>query len=475
MKYEILQLMQKGRLVFKSSSKKGFSLVEVLLSGSLFGLIVAALLSAYLYGQESSSLSGNRARAVFLAEEGLEAVRNIRDEDYANLTNGTHGLDKSTNEWIFSGSSDTTGIFDREVVIADDGASRKSITVNVDWQQNQVRTGLVSLVTRLTEWMALGIGDWSAPSEESDINLAGNNNGLKVAVSGDYAIMVRQGGTDFAVIDISNTSAPSLVGSLTLAGNPLGVFISGNYAYVTSTNNAQELIIIDISTPSAPVTVGTYNGAGNSNGRSVFVSGNYAYLARQGGTDFEIIDISTPASPTLTGSLTLAGVALDVVVSGNYAYVASSSNGSELQAIDISTPSAPTLADTINFAGNANALTVAIEGNTVFAGQGDNLRAVDVSTPTAMTLLGSYDATDTINDVSLNFANGGTYAFLATSANASEFQIVDVSTPAAMTLLGSINTGGNANLNGVIYDSSIDRVIGVSSDNDPEFYIFQPA
>ena len=77
------------------SLSKGFSLVEVILSSAVFALLVTALVGAYLYGQESTALAGNRARAVMLAEEGLEATRNIRDGGFNDLGVGIHGLGRS--------------------------------------------------------------------------------------------------------------------------------------------------------------------------------------------------------------------------------------------------------------------------------------------------------------------------------------------------------------------------------------------
>ena len=114
----------------------GFSLVEVILASSVFGLLITALVGAWLYGQEATVLSGNRVRATMFAEEGLEAVRNIRDDAFSNLINGTHGLAVSGNVWMLSGSSDTAGIFTRQIQISSIDATRKEIISTVTWQQN---------------------------------------------------------------------------------------------------------------------------------------------------------------------------------------------------------------------------------------------------------------------------------------------------------------------------------------------------
>ncbi len=127
-------------------------LIEVMLAIAVFLLFVSVLTTAYLTGQESTVLAGNRARAILFAEEGLEAVRNIHDAGFSNLSNGTHGLAISANQWIFSGTQDTSDIFTRTIQISDVDTKRKTATSTVTWQQNQQRPGSVTLSTRLTNW-----------------------------------------------------------------------------------------------------------------------------------------------------------------------------------------------------------------------------------------------------------------------------------------------------------------------------------
>ena len=137
---------------FTTNKKKGFSLIEVLLTSTLLALILTSFTGAYLYGNATTTIAGSRAQAVFLAEEGIEAIRNIRDEDFTNLTTGTYGLALSGNEWVLSGTSDNVGIFTRNVTISDLNEYGKQATVNVAWQQNMQRTGMVTLVTNFTDW-----------------------------------------------------------------------------------------------------------------------------------------------------------------------------------------------------------------------------------------------------------------------------------------------------------------------------------
>ncbi len=106
---------------------KGFVLVEVLLASSLFVMFLTAFVGVYFYGHQSQVLAGDRSRAVMYAEEGQEAVRSIKNTNFSNLVDGTHGLVYSNNAWGFSGASDTSGGFTRTTTIAPIDTNRKSV------------------------------------------------------------------------------------------------------------------------------------------------------------------------------------------------------------------------------------------------------------------------------------------------------------------------------------------------------------
>lgn len=472
MKREPLQLMRRAWL---ATNQKGFSLVEVILTSAVFVLLVTALVGAYLYGQEATALAGNRARAVMFAEEGLEAVRSMHDSSFCDVMTGTHGLTTTSNQWNLSGSSDTTDIFTRQITIASVDSRRKTVTSNVTWQQNPERTGLVSLVTRFTNWLALGIGSWTNPVREAGMDLVGNDDGIKIQVSGDYAYLVRNDDVNFYVIDISNPTCPTTSGSLSLNGPLTNIALSGNYAYISSQNNSQEIQIVDISTPTSPSLVGSFNAAGNANMHGVYAVGTTIYAVRDSSSqaEFYVVDASTPSTPSLTGSLELGSAGNEVVVLSNYAYVASSDNAQELKAIDVNVPSVPVFVGSIDLAGNENSLSIAGFSSTITLGRADGfLHLINVSVPAVPVSLGSFNATQDVNDISLGNAN--TYAFIAVSANSAEFQIVDISAPASPMLVGDTDLVGNAPLNGVAHDAARDRVYGAGSANSEEFVVIAP-
>lgn len=193
---------------YVKKSQPGVSLVEALLAVTLFGIFLVAIGGALNAGQESAVLSGKRARAVALADEGLEAVRTIRDAGFTNLVDGTYGIVTTSNQWNFSSStSDTTDMFTRQVKIGTIDTDTKVVTSTVTWQQNLQRTGSVEAVTYLTNWHKLATasgggmlvygdgglasdrityrtlsssGVWSPTSSAADIDTGSTNRTLRV-------------------------------------------------------------------------------------------------------------------------------------------------------------------------------------------------------------------------------------------------------------------------------------------------------
>lgn len=493
MKQGQLQSIRKGWLVI---SQNGFSLVEVILAGAVFALLVTTLVGAYLYGQESTMLAGNRARATLLAEEGLEASRNIRDSSYANLTAGTHGLAISSNQWGFSGTSDVTdSFFTRQVVISSIDTNRKNVTSTVTWQQNPSRTGSVSLVTRFTNW--LGTKKGLAPVLFGILNLTVANSGhntadaISIAAQGTYVYLGRavNPSNEFFVINVADPANPSISGQLALGGDPNDIAVSGNYAYIASSDNSSELTVVDISNPVAPAIAANFNltaensGNANSDGLAITIGKtNYVYLTRStsGGKEFYVFDISTPTSPVLAGSVDLNGGLNEVTQSGNYAYGASSDNTQEFQVIDVTNITTPALAASLDLNEGdaaANGMSVVMGTNTVYIGRDGSTGSpefyiINVSTPTTPSITSTLDIGSHILK-SIDYSESTDLVFLANKEPSSDdYQSIDVSVLATPTLLTSINLNGEPNK--LVYESVADKIYIASGSDSEELQVITP-
>jgi Tfp pilus assembly protein PilV len=134
----------------KKDRRAGESIFEIVLAVGIFALIAAGFGGAYALSIASRRLATDRTRAVFLAEEGLEAVRNMRTSSSTNLVNGTWGLATSSNHWVLSGSQDVTNGFVRQIMITTNDTSTKQVTATVSWRSPGEATTSVSVASYLT-------------------------------------------------------------------------------------------------------------------------------------------------------------------------------------------------------------------------------------------------------------------------------------------------------------------------------------
>lgn len=148
------------------AGKKGISIVEILVVVAILGVTLTSLLGLINFSLKSSRITKQTIQANFLAQEIIEATRTIRDQGWANLTNGSHGINNVTGIWEFDGTENIINGFSRSILIEsgrrdanDDivesgGVSdpdTKKATVTVSWQE-EGRTHEVKIITYLTNW-----------------------------------------------------------------------------------------------------------------------------------------------------------------------------------------------------------------------------------------------------------------------------------------------------------------------------------
>ena len=114
--------------IYKLKAGRGFGLLEILIASAIITMTIVALSAvghvSFLVVEESA----RKAQAEFLAEEGVEAVKILRDKGWAStiapLESSTSYFlvfSTSTSEWILHGSNPgpIDGIFSREVIFED--------------------------------------------------------------------------------------------------------------------------------------------------------------------------------------------------------------------------------------------------------------------------------------------------------------------------------------------------------------------
>lgn len=130
----------------------GFSLVELLVAVAVFSVFLVAFADVVVSVNRQAKNSLNKERAVALAEESLEAARNLRDQDFGNLVDGSYGLVTTSSRWGFSDTPDVTGIFTRVITISTLSAHQKKIAATVSWADQISEINSVTLSTYVTNW-----------------------------------------------------------------------------------------------------------------------------------------------------------------------------------------------------------------------------------------------------------------------------------------------------------------------------------
>lgn len=124
--------------------KRGYSVIEVLLAGSILALAIAGIVSALIVAQRNNQANIAQSQALSMATEGIEAIRSIRDRNYNELFNVSNAaLNFNNNEWTIINNPNanidqlTKPLRTRRITIANSSTpNSKSVTVSVTYQIN---------------------------------------------------------------------------------------------------------------------------------------------------------------------------------------------------------------------------------------------------------------------------------------------------------------------------------------------------
>lgn len=155
-------------------SKTGFGLVEIVIASAIISVSVFSLSAVSVLGSRLQSASLEKVRANFLAEEGLEAMRFLRDKSWdinlSSLSQDTNyyvNFSTSTLQWSINSTfiSYVDSLFDRKVTVENvsrdsndnivlsggtNDPDSKKIIVTVSWQERGA-TSTVQLGTFLSD------------------------------------------------------------------------------------------------------------------------------------------------------------------------------------------------------------------------------------------------------------------------------------------------------------------------------------
>ena len=259
----------------------------------------------------------------------------------------------------------------------------------------------------------INISDPSSPEFVGNCDTA--NPVWDVSVKDGYAYMATTP-NHIAVIDVSDPTNPFLVATRSATEQAVNLFISGNYLYATEFFGFE---IFDMNDPEYPVSI-YFDVIGES--WDVYVSGNYAYVTNIDDPAFnmcpiypeicglKIMDVTEPAEAFIIGSVDGISV-YPVFVSGNYAYVARLGYGENLLfIIDVTDRSQPFIAGDYLLAGQP--MHISVSGPYLFApyrvDQTGNLEVINIADPANPQLVTEHDTYGRPWDISVR----GEYAYV---------------------------------------------------------------
>jgi hypothetical protein len=406
-----------NRNIYKN--QKGQALVSLLAFVAIALVITSAAVIATLINSQGTSNYAISEEIFALGETGLETavLRLLRNPNFTSAV-------------INVGSSGETQKIHNTKSDFDGGVLRDRV----------ITTNLLGGELQLEGWTAPAISGTAAVTTGRSMFVSGNH---------AYVGMLANAGTEFRIYDISTPASPSLLGGLELGVDVNDISVSGNFAYLATSDSLGEFKVIDISNPASPTSAASLDLAGTVAAKSVSVNtaSSTAYIGRLNnvlGAEFFVADISNPLSPTISGSLELgANINQITYFSGNFAYLATGSDTGELVVVNVSNPASPASAGTFDATGTQDALSVfATTTAAVFLGRvnvptGPELLILNASNPASITSVGTFEVGGDVNNV---FATSS-IAFIGTGVANQQLKIVGIYDYTAPTLFANLSFG----------------------------------
>ena len=152
---------------------KGITIIEILIVITIVAFLLLGFFQLSSFSFRVTQHNEKQIKAINLAQEEIEAVRNIRDESWDNISSLAMGADyypaKSglPPKWYLSAGSEAINSFNRKVVfenvvrdvnddIVESGGvndpNTKKVIATVSWAEGE-KTLYVELITYITNWL----------------------------------------------------------------------------------------------------------------------------------------------------------------------------------------------------------------------------------------------------------------------------------------------------------------------------------
>jgi len=441
--------------------KNGFSLIEILLAIFIFLIIFSGACFLMLDNLNYSFASQQRIKAEFLAQEGLEAVKAIADNNFKDLTAGTYGLNLNNNLWQLTRElenlNQTLKNGQRQIVISDVAANLKEVESRVSWQDIKNNNKETSLITFLSNWQRNLTGDnWQNPIEDSYYAMMADARSVfHLGIYTYIGALNYKGEPDLYIFDTSDLQKPVLVSTLDLGAKTWAtvssIYVVGNYAYLATNINGREFVVVDISDPKNPKDVAYQTTQTMIDATGVHVSGNYAYVSnlwKKNQKQLYVFDVADPLNPDFFSRIDLTDSAYNLTFQNNFVFVASGKDDQELQIIDVTDPANEFIYSTLDLPGDNDAYDIFVKDNKGYLVRANGtdqaeFYILDLSNLEQPQIISSLELADNFRAV---YAFGDKYMFVVGDLNKEQFQVIDISNQQDPKVISTLD------IKGIVYD-----------------------
>lgn len=399
------------------SGKKGISLIEAVLSIAIISIVFSVLLSWQWSSMGNSSENIEKINAVAYIRHTLEKVF-TSPEPYEfmiqeNIKN--HNLTpciKIVNpEYSYFVSGFGERVYEAKFLTSD---------INIFKKLGKDCLGIYSKINSdiLDDLSSLGL-----PSSPTSVDM----------LSGKTFISLKSSNpVDPDIFSLINSNSETLNSGFGL--NDIDA-VDG-YVFAAHHSSSSQLVVFQ-SEPLALISSSTLPGVAGvrPEGISVnfFDSKVYIGTKRTAGHEFHIFNVADPGNPVWLGSREINHNVNRIVVSGNYAYLATSGNIRDMIILDVSEPSNIVQINALDLPGNEDGKSVFVSGSTVYLGRHKStqpshfeLYIIDISNIPVDGSVSTIGFAKTFGDIN-SLVHYGDYVLTVTSNSSKEIQIFDVS------------------------------------------------
>ncbi len=509
--------------------RQGFSLIELLIAISFVSVLTVVIVQTGLQTRGLRRLTAERLEALLYAQEAMEVFSQTDWKDLPagqyhpqlatsswQVATGTEVLNNrytrlvelsdvyrasSTRDQIYGPIVTSGGYLD---------PNSKKISARISWQTLSGATSTEVMDSYLVNWRAsrlqqtdwsggpgqtdwtdptkffssaegieysipgilsLKIGniDWSYASTTSFFNTPGNFDDNDVVARDGVAYLVTENNPSDAelyIIDISDINNLTEMSRLDLNESLTAVAKQGDYLYISSADNAEELKVVDVTDPYTPTQIFSYNLPSNTDTSDIAITATELYISQ--GTSVHSFSLANPINPAYLDTYTINDQIHGLFVAGNVLYMATQDASNEVQFVNITAPASLELFGTFDIVGSVKANDVYAVGSRAYVSTDNNggaaeYNVIDISNPSSPQLLGAYEVNETV----FSSVVIGDFALIGSNFLDEELIVLDVANPAAIQPVSGFDLFGK--ILGMTTNCS--TIYAATSGNQGEFFV----